>query len=64
MKKIEMFVAVALVIAVVGVVLFWVAGFCGYTMISQWSLFIAGVSCWGALAGICLRRLRRRNFCY
>ena len=41
MKKIEIFVAVALVIAMAGVVSFWVAGFCGNLMVSQCSLVVA-----------------------
>ena len=64
MKKIEIFIAVALIIAMVGVVLFWTAGFNGNMAISQWSLIAAGVSCWGALIGIGWRKLRQRNFYY
>lgn len=64
MKKIEIFIAVALIIAMVGVVLFWTAGFNGNMMISQWALIVAGISCWGALLGVGVRKLRQRNFYY
>lgn len=62
MKKIEIFIAVALIIAMVGVVLFWTAGFNGRMDVAQWFLVTAGISCWGALIGIGWRKLRQRNF--
>lgn len=61
--RMEIFIAVALIIAMVGVVLFWTAGFYGYLTVSSWSLITAGVSCWGALIGIGVKELRKKNFC-
>ena len=59
MKNLEKFIAVALILAMAGVVLFWTAGFNGNMIISQWSLTVAGISCWVALLGIGLQKLRR-----
>ncbi|MDY4842302.1 MAG: hypothetical protein SO314_08075 [Alphaproteobacteria bacterium] len=53
-----------LVIAMMGVVIFWVAGFNGHMDVAQGSLITAGVSCWVALVSIGLRKLRQRNCWY
>lgn len=62
MKNLEKFIAVALVVATVSVVLFWAAGFNGRMDVAQWLLITAGISCWGALIGIGWRKLHQRNF--
>ncbi|MBP3345994.1 MAG: hypothetical protein J6L86_03055 [Alphaproteobacteria bacterium] len=64
MERLEKIFTVALVIAMMGVVIFWAAGFNGHMDVAQGSLITAGVSCWVALVSIGLRKLRQRNCWY
>ena len=59
MEKLEKIIIIALVIAMAGVVLFWVAGFKHYMDVALVALITSGVSCWAALLCIGLQKLRR-----
>lgn len=61
MKKIEIFIAVSLVVSMLSIVLFWVAGFTGHELASCVAFITGGVFAWFALIGIGLQALRRRH---
>lgn len=58
MEKLEKISTVALIVAIVGVIVFLVAGFNGRMDIAQGSFFTAGIASWVALASIGLQKLR------
>ena len=58
MKKIEKFIMAALIVAMVGIVIFWVAGFNDQMQLAAGGFWAAGVSSWVAIIAIGLKHLR------
>ena len=63
MKKLEKIIIAALVAAMVGIVIFWVAGFNDKMQLAAGGFLTAGVSAWVAIIAIAVKRLRYRNLC-
>lgn len=61
MKKLEKFIMAALVVAMMGIIVFWIAGFNENYQLAAGGFFAAGVSAWIALIAIGLKHLRYRN---
>ena len=61
MKKLEKFIMAALVVAMMGIIVFWIAGFNDQMQLAAGGFITAGVSAWIALIAIGLKRLRYRN---
>ena len=62
MKKMNKFINVNLIIAMLGIVIFWVAGFAGKMNLSFGGFLTAGGTAVLAGVGIILRSLRERQF--
>ena len=63
MKKLEKIIIAALVVAMVGIIVFWVAGFNDQMQLALGGFLTAGVSAWIAIIAIAVKRLRYRNLC-
>ena len=63
MKKIEKFIMAALIVAMMGVVVFWWAGFKENYQLAAGSFLTAGISAWIAIIAIGLKRLRYGHLC-
>ena len=63
MKKLQIFAVMSIVIAAVGIIVFWIAGFCDKMELSKIALFTAGTFGWLFLAAKGIIALRKRNFC-
>lgn len=61
MKKLEKVIMVALVVAMMGIVIFWVAGFNDRMQLAAGGFLTAGISAWVALIAIGLKHLRYRH---
>lgn len=61
MKKLEKVIMAALVVAMVGVIVFWAAGFNNQMQLAAGGFLMAGVSAWIAVIAIGLKHLRYRN---
>lgn len=61
MKKIEKIIMVALIVAMMGIITFWVAGFNDQMQLALGGFLMAGISSWIALIAIGLKRLRYRH---
>ena len=62
-RKLEIFAAVNLIAAMVGVIVFAIAGFNEQLEMSKHSLFVAGTAGWLFLITRGIINLRERNFC-
>lgn len=58
MKNIK---TVALFVAAIGVVLFWVFGFKGVMEASKWSMITAGIAAWIAIFAIIAEAIYQKN---
>lgn len=63
MKKIEKTAIVFVVIAALGIVIFWVAGVLEYTLIMKCALLTSGASAIIAILFFSIHKLRTRNLC-
>ena len=63
MKKYEKIIMVALIVAMMGIIVFWVAGFNDLMQLAAGSFITAGVSSWIAIIAIGLKHLRYRHLC-
>ena len=61
MKKIEKIIMAALIVAMCGIIVFWVAGFNSQMQLAAGGFLSAGVSAWIALIAIAVKRLRYRH---
>lgn len=61
MKKLEKIIMVALVVAMVGIIVFWVAGFNDQMRLALGGFLAAGISSWIALIAIGLKSMRYRH---
>ena len=62
-RKLEIFAVVNFIAAIVGIIVFWFAGFNGQLEISKYSFFAAGPAGWLFLITRGIIKLRERNFC-
>lgn len=63
MKKLETIIMAMLFVAMMGIVVFWVAGFNDQMQLALGGFLTAGISAWIALIAIGLKRLRYRYLC-
>ena len=61
MKKLEKIIMVALVVAMMGIIIFWVAGFKENYQLAAGGFITAGISAWIAIIAIGLKHLRYRH---
>lgn len=61
MKKLNRIIVVALVVAAVGIIVFWAAGFNGNIKLAGQVIVMAGVSAWIAIVSMALRFFRCKN---
>ena len=64
MKKLQVIENVFMLLAMLGVILFWFGGFKGYMELAKNALFGAGIAAWIALVAIIVKQLRARHFYY
>ena len=62
-RKLEIFAVVNFIAAMVGVIVYAIAGFNGHLEISKYSFFAAGTAGWLFLITKGIIKLRERNFC-
>ncbi len=58
MKKLEKIIMVALVVAMMGIIVFWGAGFKESYQLAAGGFITAGVSAWIAIIAIAVKRFR------
>ncbi len=58
MKKLEKIIMAMLVVAMMGIVIFWVSGFKENYQLAAGGFLVAGVSSWVAIIAIVLKRFR------
>ena len=58
MKKIEKIIMAMLIVAMMGIVVFWVAGFNDHIQLAAGGFITAGVSAWIAIIAIAVKRLK------
>ncbi len=63
MKKIEKTAIVFVVIAALGIVIFWIAGVLEYTLIMKCALLTSGASAIISIFLFSIHKLRTRNLC-
>lgn len=61
MKKLEKFIMAALIAAMCGIVVFWIAGFNENYQLAAGGFLAAGVSAWIAIIAIAVKRLKYGN---
>ena len=61
MKKIETIIMAALIVAMVGIIVFWVSGFNGNYQLAAGVFLTAGVCAWIAIIAIAVKRMRYRH---
>ncbi len=62
MKTVSIIRDVAIAIAALGVLFFWIFGVNGNPDMAGWSLVIGGISCWVALIAMLIKRIWYRNY--
>lgn len=63
MKALGLIRDVAIALAAISVILFWVFGGKGFPDVAAWSLIIGGICAWIALIAMIIKRiLERRNY--
>ena len=64
MKKAQIITAVALILSMIGIVVFWIAGFADKMLISKYAFYTAGIFAWIALIAIAIRKIKSKHYSY
>lgn len=64
MKKIQITKAISLILSMIGVVVFWIAGFADKMMISRYAFLAAGIFAWIAVIAKVILDTKSRHYSY